>query len=321
MDDEVAVLVRAASSGDDEAGEQLARLAGRDTARVTPELARLLTAGVLSPPTLYRAADDGARRRLVELIDAGAGDRLDTVLVALAHAAGPIAEEAFSRWSRTPPPDADRLAAPLLYYTLVAGWALEPAGVHRLSGSVAFALMPAGERPPAVGNPTSGLCPWCHSPLWTALDVDTSDSRVATALEHSSWSGRLRVETCHFCACYATLFADVAQDGSCRWSELTQRPSFLGLAEVEEPPLALLAVGDRREGPYEASAWDDGGSTLGGCPDWIQDAEYVRCPACGELMDHAALVGGADLSEFGEGSYYVSLHARCGLAAVLYQQS
>ena len=281
----------------------------------------MLAAGILSPPALYRAADDGVRRRLVELIDAGAGDRLGAVLVALAHAGGPIAEDAFRRWSRTAPPDADGLRVPILDYTLEAGWALEPAGVHRLFGSVAFALVSAGERPPAVGSSAGGHCPWCHSPLWTALDVDTSDSRVATALEHSSWSGRLRVETCHFCACYATLFVGVAADGSCRWSELTQRPNFLGPAEVEEPPQAVLAVGDRREGPYEASAWYDGGSTLGGCPDWIQSAEYVRCPTCGELMDHVALVGGADLSEFGEGAYYVSLHARCGLAAVLYQQS
>jgi hypothetical protein len=318
--DEVKALVRATSSGDDEAGERLASLAGRQPARVAPELAGLLAASVLYPPELYRAADDNVRRRLVELIDAGAGDRLSHSLLALAHAGGPIAADAFDRWSRTAPPDAHQLRTGILNYTLAGGWALEDGGVRRLWGGAAFALVPAVEKPPGSGDPASAHCPWCRNPLWTALDVDTSDARVAAAFEHTGWSGRLRFETCCFCACYATLFAAIASDGSCRWSDLTQRPSRLP-TEPGEPPEAVMTVGDQRESPYEASAWDEGGSTLGGCPDWIQSAEYVRCPACGELMDHVALIGGADLDEYGEGAYYLSLHARCGLAAVRYQQS
>jgi hypothetical protein len=316
VDNEVAALVRATIDGDDEAGERLANLAGSDAARVTPALAGLFAAGILYPPEVYRAADDRVRRRLVGAIDAGAGGEIGATLDALAHAGGPIAEDAFRRWSRIDPPDVDRLRAPLLNFALGAGWTLEPIGARRLSGSVAFALVPA-EAPAHA----SGQCPWCRSPLWTALDVDTADPRVAAALEHAGWSGRLRFETCYFCACYATMFAAVAPDGSCRWSELTERPPFLGPSAEEEPSQVVLAVGDRRESPYDASAWDARGSTLGGYPDWIQSAEYVRCPACREFMDHVALIGGSDLSEFGEGAYYVSLHAGCGLAAVRYQQS
>ena len=144
MDDEITALVRATSSGDDEAGQRLAGLAGRESARVTPELAGLLAAGVLYPPALYRAADDGVRRRLVELVDAGAGDRLSSVLLALAHAGGPIAADAFDRWSRTAPPDADRLRTDVLDFTLEGGWTLEPGGVRRFWGSSAFELSPDG---------------------------------------------------------------------------------------------------------------------------------------------------------------------------------
>jgi hypothetical protein len=69
------------------------------------------------------------------------------------------------------------------------------------------------------------------------------------------------------------------------------------------------------------SAWHEGCSTLCGHPDWIQDAEFVDCPGCGQPMDYAGMVVGADLDEYGEGAYYLHVHAPCGFAAVNYQQS
>ncbi|MER6757349.1 hypothetical protein ABT235_24580 [Micromonospora echinofusca] len=65
---------------------------------------------------------------------------------------------------------------------------------------------------------------------------------------------------------------------------------------------------------------DEGGPTLGGHRDWIQDAGHVDCPACRQPMDHLGPVGGADV-DFGEGAYYLHLHAPCGFAAVNHQQS
>ncbi|MCW3839072.1 hypothetical protein ONA70_03045 [Micromonospora yasonensis] len=145
------------------------------------------------------------------------------------------------------------------------------------------------------------------------------DPRVAAALAHTGWQGRLRPTTCHLCSCYTTLYVQVTPDGGAVWSPQNTPPSWLPRS-TEDPPTLLPAVGPRRATPYQASAWHEGGSTLGGHPQWIQDAEHVGCPACGEPMDYVGLVGGADL-DFGEGAYYLHLHAPCGLAAVNYQQS
>ncbi|GAA1883306.1 hypothetical protein [Asanoa iriomotensis] len=69
------------------------------------DLAELLDAGVLEPPTRYRDAGDEIRRRLVAAVDLGAPDRpLRSYLDALACAGGPIAEAAFARWREYPPP-------------------------------------------------------------------------------------------------------------------------------------------------------------------------------------------------------------------------
>jgi hypothetical protein len=81
-----------------------------------------------------------------------------------------------------------------------------------------------------------------------------------------------------------------------------------------------LTVGDRRPSPYAASAWDEGGSTLGGYPDWIQYAAYPACLSCGDTMSYVGLLGGADVSD-GEGAYYLFVHTPCRIGAVSYQQS
>jgi hypothetical protein len=89
----------------------------------------------------------------------------------------------------------------------------------------------------------------------------------------------------------------------------------------EQPATRTLVLGEQR-GPYEASSWDEEGSTLGGHPDWIQEPRFPRCPTCTELMDYVALVAGADLyQQDQECAYYIFLHAPCSTAATIYQQT
>ncbi|MET7421106.1 hypothetical protein [Dactylosporangium sp. NPDC005555] len=68
-----------------------------------------------------------------------------------------------------------------------------------------------------------------------------------------------------------------------------------------------------------AGSW--GGSTLGGHPGWIQDAEHLDCPGCEQPMDYIGLLYGGDLAEYCEGAFYLHLHASCGYTAVNFQQS
>ncbi|MEU8185055.1 hypothetical protein AB0B85_01640 [Micromonospora sp. NPDC049044] len=129
------------------------------------------------------------------------------------------------------------------------------------------------------------------------------------------------IETCHFCACYTTLYSQVTPAGGTAWWTGNIRPDYLGSAEAEDPPTLVPVADEARQSPYQASAWNQDGSTLGGRPDWIQDAEHADCPGCGQPMDYVGLIGGADLDDYGEGAYYLHLHQPCGFAAVNYQQS
>ncbi|MGY0236797.1 hypothetical protein [Longispora urticae] len=306
-------LVRAAADGDDDAIEELERLAGADPAALAPFLAELLDSGVSWPPTLFRAADHPLVQRIVDRVDAG-DPHLHHLLLILAHHRGDPATAALRGWLREPPPGMDALPVDVAEFVRQGGRILTQTTARDLCGPVAFALELA-ETPPAPGDG----CPWCASPLWTALDLDTARPEVGAALAHTGWSGRLRITTCFLCANVTTLYTDVTPDGGATWSARNHQPDHLP-GPAEPPPALLPVVGVRRPTPYLASAWDDGGSTLGGAPDWIQEAGYPDCAACGQAMDYVGLIGGADLT-FGEGAYYLFLHAPCALAAVNYQQS
>jgi hypothetical protein len=313
-------LIRRAAAEDDDAVDELSTIADTEPRRLAPHHGLLLDLDVLWPPKLYRAAGADVIRRVIEQVDGGrTPDRLNHLLLVLAHSGHPLAERAMRRWATQPPAGADELHVGPLSYAREGGWTVGPDGNRReLCGDTAYRWL-MREAPRSAERPN---CPWCASPLWTAADIDTAEPAVGAALAHTGWSGRLVIETCHFCACYATLYSRVTTDGTATWWTGNTRPSYLPAdGEPEDPPALLPVLGPARPGPYQASAWYRGGSTLGGRPDWIQDAEHADCPGCGAPMDYVGLVGGADLDDFGEGAYYLHLHQPCGLAAVNYQQS
>ncbi|MEU8242219.1 hypothetical protein AB0C07_28540 [Actinoplanes missouriensis] len=317
-------LVRRAAAGDDAAVEELSAIADAAPARLTPHHAFLLDHDLLWPAKLYRAADEQTVRRVVDRVDAGA-DRpaLDRLLHILAHSGRPLAEHALRRWAGQPPPGADDLYVSPLDYAHEGGWTIDADGSRReLCGDVAYEWL---LREPATGPPGASperkSCPWCSSALWVAADLDFGKQAVATALRHTGWSGRLVVETCYFCACYTTVFSQATPDGGASWWPGNVAPAYLPKDEGPEDPPALLPVaGQRRASPFQVSAWSAGGSTLGGRPEWIQDAEHPECPGCGQRMDYLGLLGGSDIDD-GEGAYYLHTHQPCGFTAVNYQQS
>lgn len=327
---------------DDDAVNALAALAVADPAALTPFLTRLLAANVSWRPVLYRGADDTVRQEIVARIEAGAGPRLHQLLQALAHAGGPIAESAFRRWTRQPPPDAELLHLRLEDYPPIGGWAFDADGVRRLCGQTALDLVP-GETPvapaarpsrgtAATDTAAEGRCPWCANHLWAALELDTAEPLVAEALDHTGWRGRLRVVTCASCACHGTLFCEVAADGTARWSARNREPEFLSRSRYR-PPEVPLVPGGRRPGPFPAEsvgpAGAEDGSSIGGFPGRLPMPGHPACPACGRVMAYVAtIVTGGDAGgpeEFAEvwagRRYTVFLDAGCGLAAVRLAES
>lgn len=297
-----------------------------DLARRHPEWLRthhraLIDAGVLYPSFLFTAASEDTVDALIRLVDDGqAGRELGSVLGALAWTRTTAAVDAFGRWRQSPPPGTDQLPVPVADYAHDGGWELDAAGRRRpLATDVAFALEPSRSSAPE----TKERCPWCNLGLVELLNVDLS-SPPLTVLGLAE-AGPVGVVTCIRCGLFTTVLTEYDAAGSVRWARENTRPSFIGRdGDGWEVPAEhrLLQPGSERANQYLGSAWDDEGSTVGGLPDWIQDAEYPVCPRCDRSMFFLAMVTGTALwNESAEGCYYIFIDTACSVTAASYQQS
>jgi hypothetical protein len=189
----------------------------------------------------------------------------------------------------------------------IGGWELDDGGgIRHLTSPIAYAIG-RGDGTGISGGALKESCDWCGMALWRVLDFEG-----------------LVAGTCIRCGCYTTVFTDQDPDGAVRWADENSRPQFLGHdgGIWELPDDLQLHIDAARPTPYAGSAWDAGGSTFGGLPDWIQDPEYPTCPRCDKTMMYRAMITGADMWDgSAEGCLYVFADTDCRLSAVVYQQS
>lgn len=272
---------------------------------------------------LWAATTEETAARLVEQIDAGA-PMSGRWLCALGVSRTATAAAALARWTATPPPVAAHLYIPIAQYAHEGGWELEGKEIRPLTSPAAYALVPTGAESQIAGStPTGERCPWCGFELVRRLDLNLDDPRLAEL--GLAGHGRVVALTCIGCGCYGDLFSEYRPDGTAVWSPHNAKPNYLPEAEDFEidVPSARLGLGPRRTSPVTGVAWNAGGSTLGGLPDWIQDSHYPTCPGCQTTMYFLTMLTGDDVwGESAEGCDYVFFCANdCGLTAVVYQQS
>ena len=159
---------------------------------------------------MYRGATGDVVRRIIDHVDAGrTPHRLNHLLLILAHAADPRAEQALRRWQEQPPAGSDKLHVGALAYAHQAGWTVAPDGSRR----ELCAPRRTGWSCRGATVRRRPACPWCASPLWTIADLDTDAPAVGDAWPTPAGPAALSVVTCHLCACYTTLYCQVTPDG------------------------------------------------------------------------------------------------------------
>jgi hypothetical protein len=203
--------------------------------------------------------------------------------------------------------------------------ALADGAIRPLTSLTAYALTATDSHTPLAGSaPLGEHCPWCGLELLRRLDVDLDDPRLADL--GLTGHGRVIALTCIGCGGYTHIFGEYQPNGTATWSASNTKPTYLPPAGDDDGldmPTGRLDLGPRRPSPVAGIAWDAGGSTLGGLPDWIQDATYPTCPHCRTTMYFLAMLTGDDLwGESAEGCDYVFFcTSGCKTTAVVYQQS
>jgi hypothetical protein len=301
--------------------------------------------------------DDRLLRRFVASIDSGVAGLPGWLALSALEGSddgpGCFARDVAARWLAAPPAalgmSAWELAealrsrgmGPGLLAELVGPdfvWVIPEAARGQYS-SVALPLAPnnSESRPVAthsVSVEPNAVCRWCSSPLWLALDLDTADpvdsrtaAAVTEAIAHTGWRGRLQLATCAVCVCDVAMivFTEVRPDGTGQWSPHNTTKLLLWEPQTrhQTPPRTLSA--DASHGfcatPFQADAWHRRGSALGGAPNWIQSDDTPECPGCGEPMPYLGMISAVDADPRCEGGFYFFLHATCGIAATIHQQS
>ncbi|GAB7045759.1 hypothetical protein [Catenuloplanes indicus] len=289
-----------------------------EVARLRPELLapyhlRLAEAGVSYAPDLYRGMTEETAAELVRRVDAGA----DPGLVYLLAVSGTAtAVEAVRRWSAERPAWTADFHGTVAHAGHGGGWELDSDGGRRdLASATAYALIPTEGPGISGGTVNDASCGWCGMTLWRLLELDAARATEILGRE----SGAVVVGCCVRCGCYTDYFTAHG-----RFVEGPPRPDFLGHEgdEWELPAAPPLGAGPRRPTPFAGNAWEAGGSTLGGTPDWIQDPACPACPRCGRTMFYLGQVTGEDAAgEFAEGCHYAFHDPDCGISAAVYQQS
>jgi hypothetical protein len=330
MDGDLRDHIAALCAGDDRGHDRIVEAARSRPEALRPFHAAMIEADVVMWPWLPRwcAATEETAGRIVDLIDA---DHRSAArwLLALGSSRTRAAAEALRRWSVEPPPVADRLGTSISHFAREGGWELgADGGVRELTSPAGFELVPTEDAAPLAGStPLGRCCQWCGLELLRRLDVDLDDPALADL--GLTGHGRVVAVTCIHCGTYARhpgFFGEYRPDGTTSWSDHNIRPATLppaGPHDYDEPT-GRLALGGRRPNPVAGTAWRAGGSTLGGLPDWIQDADYPVCPSCGTTMSFLGMVTGEDLwgDDLGVGCDYIHFCAAgCGITSVVYQQS
>ncbi|HEY7125388.1 MAG TPA: hypothetical protein VH540_15650 [Ktedonobacterales bacterium] len=275
-------------------------------------------------------ADPTTRDQLLLLLEEKAEDlgALSTILEALAWIGDEQVQAQFHKWRQSPPTWRSLLYIPPHGYALLAGWELTEDGKRRnLCHTTAYELIPTKHAAPeATPGPVGVIerseehCRWCGLLLTTLFDLDLRDPRLAFLGVRGE---RLRIAMCERCP--DPIITDVDLRGGSHWS--ASNPSKPEIEyegwEIEPLPKGKLVLGPQRRTPYETiGAYQRRGiSQLGGYPEWVQDAEYPRCPGCQRRMTFLGQLETLDIVEHAEGIYYAFLCADCGKATTGYQQT
>ena len=292
------------------------------------QTAELLKRDFFWPSSLYRDAPDEVAEGLIQRIEGSkASDRLrlNHLLLSLAWTRGETARSAFLHWRNSPPAWAGALHVPPEEYLPHAGWALDSKGDRRelisLSCYPVAPVAAGGFRPQFPVHCRTEIeapCPACRSPLAWLFDFANLPGEYFSGDREAA---PRRVLCCLHCSCFCpAVFSRYELDGTAKLHPATKSDETEAIGE--RPAVVRALVPNARPAFAAAEPFQISDATsLGGCPMWLQDAQYPRCPECQEVMIFLAQFDNLAMKPAEEGIYYSFFCPRCRVAAVNYQQT
>ncbi len=301
-----------------------------------PRIARAAAAKqIYYPPELYFGAPDDVKDALIAKLNSledNSKNVLNHLLCALAWQGGEQTTELFYKLYKNPRPWRKKLYVGTDFYSKIGGWAFDETGERkslvfdkcltavrvkdgkRANQGINLNSNQSADDAVQIGEPTGQKCEFCGCEILDMLRLKATDLR----LEFLNLKHDAIFRCCPTCVGSVRYFCKRGPDGEI---ELSHDGEGFDESYFSQEDMARLCGMKFKLGgevsPFYG-CFSELDTTVGGYPQWVQDAEYLTCPSCGGTMKHLAQIPFGEMIQ-GEGVIYVQICEKCKVLGGCFQ--
>ena len=301
-----------------------------------PRIARAAAAKeIYYPPELYFGAPEDVKDALVAKLNSledNSKNVLNHLLCALAWQGGEQTAQLFYELYKNPRPWRKKLYDGTDFYAKIGGWALDETGERKslvFEKCLTAVRVKDGEiesqdanlnpnqntdEPVQIGEPTGQKCEFCGCEMLDMLRLKAGEPRLAFLnLKHDAI-----FRCCPTCVGSVRYFCKRGTDGEIELSHDGEGfdESYFSQEDMTRLCDMKFKLGGEVSPFYGCFSELD--TTVGGYPQWVQDAEYLLCPSCSGTMKHLAQLPFGEMIQ-GEGVIYVQICEKCEVLGGCFQ--
>ena len=301
-----------------------------------PRIARAAAAKqIYYPPELYFGAPDDVKDALIAKLNSledNSKNVLNHLLCALAWQGDEKTAELFYELYKNPRPWRKKLYVGTEFYAKIGGWAFDETGERkslvfekcltavrvkdgkRASQDANLNSNQNADEPVQIGEPAGQKCEFCGCEILDMLRLKASEPQLAFLnLKHDAI-----FRCCPTCVGSVKYFCKRGPDGEIELSHDGEGfdESYFSQEDFRRLCGMKFKLGGEVSPFYGCFSELD--TTVGGYPQWVQDAEYLTCPSCGGTMKHLAQIPFGEMIQ-GEGVIYVQICEKCEVLGGCFQ--
>ncbi|SIQ83081.1 hypothetical protein SAMN05421578_104253 [Paenibacillus macquariensis] len=279
--------------------------------------------GIFFPAKLYRDASPEVRDQLLARLFDPACEVAGHLLLCLALQDDEVIKEAFLRLEKNPLPWRNKLYVNPSVYAHHGGWHFDEQGnCNSLYFNRCYTMLPGDgvDQAAKAGQLLEQHCSHCGCQLIDVLRLDGLDERFSFL----AVDGVLAIPICPNCIIYTEeTFVRYGENGRSviiPYESSFETKNYCSEADLLEMSRNQLTLSDEPVPKYYASGGDEV-ITIGGWPDWVQDAQFATCPDCSQTMKFLAALPWNVLLDGSEGTLYIEICTDCRTLCLFHQQT
>ncbi|MFD2117139.1 hypothetical protein ACFSTH_14190 [Paenibacillus yanchengensis] len=284
-----------------------------------------LQKNIYYPGTLYRDATKVVQEEIISRLlqpDCPSQDA-SSMMLCLAASGGDRVVEVFAQLEKEPLPWQSNLYVGPAIYAQESSWGFNRSGqAVQLHYDTCFAMLPDGDGDAAAAAGRlrqDDYCSDCGCQMIDILRLDGRDDRFSFL----NVTGVLAIPVCpNCCMMHETNYVRYDAYGNCTLmkQESSGEKNYVSAADLQAMDQMKLTLTATSLPKYYACGGDEV-ITIGGVPEWIQDAQFDSCPDCEERMTFFAAVPWSTLYDSAEGTLYIEHCPNCRTIGMHHQQT